>query len=56
MNLLSNLQPGSGHIAIAEVLTDMDVEKSAPEQRREQTHIFRQAVMQYLLKSRTSLI
>jgi type I restriction enzyme S subunit len=56
MNLRSNLQLGSGLIAIAEVLTDMDVEQSAPEQRREKTCTLKQAMMQELLTGKTRLL
>jgi len=42
--------------AIAKVLTDMDVELSALEQRREKTRYLKQAMMQELLTGRTRLI
>ena len=42
--------------AIAEVLTDMDAELSALEQRREKTRALKQAMMQELLTGRTRLI
>ncbi len=42
--------------AIAEVLTDMEVELAALEQRREKTRALKQAMMQELLTGRTRLI
>lgn len=42
--------------AIAEVLTDMDAELAALEQRREKTRVLKQGVMQELLTGRTRLI
>lgn len=42
-------------IAIAEVLTDMDVELAVLEQRREKTRALKQAMMQELLTGRTRL-
>lgn len=42
--------------AIAEVLTEMDTELAALEQRREKTHAVKQAMMQELLTGRTRLI
>lgn len=42
--------------AIAEVLTDMDAELAALEQRREKTRALKQAMMQELLTGRTRLI
>lgn len=42
--------------AIAEVLTDMDAELAALEQRREKTHALKQAMMQELLTGRTRLV
>ncbi|MES3008232.1 MAG: restriction endonuclease subunit S [Pseudomonadota bacterium] len=43
-------------IAIAEVLTDMDAELLALEQRREKTRALKQAMMQELLTGRTRLV
>lgn len=42
--------------AIAEVLTEMDAELAALEQRRQKTHALKQAMMQELLTGRTRLI
>jgi len=42
--------------AIASVLTDMDAELAALEQRREKTRALKQAMMQELLTRRTRLI
>jgi type I restriction enzyme, S subunit len=42
--------------AIAEVLTDMDAELAALEQRREKTYALKQAMMQELLTGKTRLI
>ena len=42
--------------AIAEVLTDMDAELAALEQRREKTRALKQAMMQELLTGRTRLV
>jgi type I restriction enzyme S subunit len=42
--------------AIAEVLTDMDAELAALEQRREKTRALKQAMMQELLTGKTRLI
>jgi type I restriction enzyme S subunit len=42
--------------AIAEVLTDMDAELAALEQRRDKTRLLKQAVMQELLTGRTRLV
>lgn len=42
--------------AIAEVLTDMDTELAALEQRREKTRALKQAMMQELLTGRTRLV
>ena len=42
--------------AIAQVLTDMDAELSALEQRREKTRALKQAMMQELLTGRTRLV
>jgi type I restriction enzyme S subunit len=43
-------------IAIAEVLSDMDAELAALEQRREKTRALKQAMMQELLTGKTRLI
>ena len=42
--------------AIADVLTDMDAELTALEQRREKTRALKQAMMQELLTGRTRLV
>jgi type I restriction enzyme S subunit len=42
--------------AIAEVLSDMDAELAALEQRREKTHALKQGMMQELLTGRTRLV
>ena len=42
--------------AIAEVLTDMDAELAALEQRREKTRALKQAMMQELLTGKTRLV
>jgi type I restriction enzyme S subunit len=42
--------------AIAEVLTDMDAELAALEQRREKTRALKQAMTQELLTGRTRLV
>ena len=42
--------------AIAEVLTEMDAELAALEQRREKTRVLKQAMMQELLTGRTRLV
>jgi type I restriction enzyme S subunit len=42
--------------AIAEVLTDMDAELAALEQRREKTYALKQAMMQELLTGKTRLV
>jgi type I restriction enzyme S subunit len=43
-------------IAIAEVLTDMDAELAALEQRREKTRGLKQAMMQELITGKTRLL
>jgi type I restriction enzyme S subunit len=54
---LTLLVPGiSEQNAIAEVLTDMDTEIAALEQRREKTRALKQAMMQELLTGKTRLI
>lgn len=42
--------------AIAEVLSDMDAELTALEQRRDKTRLLKQGMMQELLTGRTRLI
>jgi type I restriction enzyme, S subunit len=42
--------------AIAAVLTDMDAELAALEQRREKTHVLKQGMMQELLTGKTRLV
>lgn len=54
--LTLNLPPRIEQTAIAEVLTEMDAELAALEQRREKTHALKQAVMQELLTGRTRLV
>lgn len=46
----------SEQTAIAEVLTDMDAELAALDQRREKTHALKQGMMQELLTGRTRLV
>ena len=46
----------SEQIAIAAVLSDMDVELAVLEQRRDKTHALKQGMMQELLTGRTRLI
>jgi type I restriction enzyme S subunit len=48
--------PPSEQTAIAEVLTDMDAELAALEQRREKTRALKQAMMQELLTGKTRLV
>jgi type I restriction enzyme S subunit len=50
------LPPKAEQTAIAEVLTEMDAELTALEQRREKTHALKQAMMQELLTGRTRLV
>ncbi len=50
------LPPLPEQAAIAEVLTDMDAELAALEQRREKTRALKQAMMQELLTGRTRLV
>jgi type I restriction enzyme S subunit len=50
------LPPEVEQAAIAEVLTDMDAERAALEQRREKTRALKQAMMQELLTGKTRLI
>ena len=51
-----SLPPLPEQTAIAEVLTDMDAELAALEQRREKTRALKQAMMQELLTGRTRLV
>ncbi len=48
--------PHSEQKAIAEVLTDMDAELAALEQRRAKTRALKQGMMQELLTGRTRLV
>ena len=50
------LPPFHEQTAIAEVLTEVDAEPSALEQRREKTRALKQAMMQELLTGRTRLV
>ena len=50
------LPPVPEQTAIAEVLTEMDAELAALEQRREKTRALKQAMMQELLTGRTRLV
>ncbi len=50
------LPPTPEQTAIASVLTDMDAELAALEQRREKTRALKQAMMQELLTGRTRLV
>ena len=50
------IPPTPEQTAIAEVLTDMDAELAAMEQRREKTRALKQAMMQELLTGRTRLV
>jgi type I restriction enzyme S subunit len=50
------LPPHPEQTAIAEVLTEMDAELAALEQRREKTRALKQAMMQELLTGRTRLV
>jgi type I restriction enzyme S subunit len=54
-NIEVTLPPVPEQTAIAEVLTDMDAELAALEQRREKTRALKQAMMQELLTGRTRL-
>jgi type I restriction enzyme S subunit len=51
-----SLPPLPEQTAIAEVLTEMDAELAALEQRREKTRALKQAMMQELLTGKTRLI
>lgn len=50
------LPPIEEQAAIAEVLSDMDTELAALEQRREKTRLFKQGMMQELLTGKTRLV
>jgi type I restriction enzyme S subunit len=50
------IPPFPEQIAVAEVLTDMDAELAALEQRREKTRALKQAMMQELLTGRVRLV
>ena len=50
------LPPLPEQTAIAEVLSDMDAELAALEQRRDKTRLLKQAMMQELLTGRTRLV
>ena len=50
------LQPRPEQTAIAEVLSDMDAELAALEQRRDKTRLLKQGMMQELLTGRIRLI
>ena len=54
--VLCKLPSPAEQTAIAEVLTDMDAELAALEQRREKTRALKQAMMQELLTGRTRLV
>lgn len=54
--LLINLPPLLEQTAISEVLSDMDAELAALEQRRNKTRALKQAMMQELLTGRTRLV
>ena len=54
--LALELPPLPEQTAIAEVLSDMDAELAALEQRREKTRALKQAMMQELLTGRTRLV
>ena len=56
MKMEFQLPPLPEQTAIAEVLTDMDAELAALEQRREKTRALKQAMMQELLTGKTRLI
>ena len=51
-----NLPPLPEQIAIAEVLTEMDAELAALEQRRAKTRALKQGMMQELLTGKTRLV
>lgn len=56
MKMEFQLPPLPEQTAIAEVLTDMDAELAALEQRREKTRALKQAMMQELLTGKTRLV
>ena len=53
---MNSLTQNHEQTAIAEVLTEMDAELAALEQRREKTRALKQAMMQELLTGKTRLI
>ena len=55
-NIEVTMPPLPEQTAIAEVLTEMDGELAALEQRREKTHALKQAMMQELLTGKTRLV
>ena len=55
-NMLIPLPSPAEQTAIAEVLSDMDTEIAAMEQKREKTRLLKQGMMQELLTGRTRLI
>jgi type I restriction enzyme S subunit len=55
-SMIVQVPPIPEQTAIARVLTEMDVELAALEQRREKTHALKQAMMQELLTGRTRLV
>ncbi len=50
------LPPLPEQTSIAEILSDMDAELAALEQRRDKTRLLKQAMMQELLTGRTRLV
>src|SRR5262249_42513564 len=56
MEVLMPVPPLPEQHAIAEVLSDMDAEIAALEQRREKTRALKQAMMQELLTGKTRLV
>ena len=54
--LMLPVPPLAEQTAIAEVLSDMDAELAALEQRRDKTRALKQGMMQELLTGRTRLI
>jgi type I restriction enzyme S subunit len=53
---MSTAMPNQKPNAIAEVLTEMELELAALEQRREKTRALKQAMMQELLTGRIRLV
>lgn len=51
-----SVPPVAEQIAIAKVLSDMDAELAALEQRRAKTHAIKQGMMQELLTGKTKLL